>query len=72
MTNREWLASLSDEQLARFFTNGVLVNYHGNMSAFFPPFYLSILQVAYGYISSTEGIKKWLKEKQAYEVVSEQ
>lgn len=65
LTNRQWLESLADKQLAEFFTHGIMVrkNYIGC-----PPFPISIHQIAGSYIQSTLGIEKWLSMPQDYEV----
>lgn len=71
MTNREWLASLTDKQLAEFFTCGLIVtdaNFLYEEPYFFP---MSIHQIARSYTSSTLGIEKWLSMPQDYEVVEE-
>ena len=67
-TNREWLASLTDRQLAEFFTLGLQVrslHYHT------APFTVSITRIAMGYTSSIAGIEKWLSMPQDYIVVEE-
>ena len=69
MTNREWIESLTDKQLAEFFTHGIVVisaHYEGVM-----PFPISIHQIAGSYIQSTLGIEKWLSMPQDYIVVED-
>lgn len=64
-TNRQWLESLTDKQLAEFLTSGLLVrsiHYIGE------PFIISISQIARRYTSSTVCIEKWLSQLQDYEV----
>lgn len=66
-TNRQWLESLTDKQLAEFFTHGLMVttaDYAGVL-----PFPISIHQIAGSYIQSTLGIEKWLSMPQDYEIV---
>lgn len=65
-TNRQWLESLTDKQLAEFFTHGLIVtsvHYDGVL-----PFPISIHQIAGSYMQSTLGIEKWLSQLQDYEV----
>ena len=68
MTNREWLESLTDKQLADFFTHGIVVRTHYIGCS---PFPISIHQIAGSYIQSTLGIEKWLSMPQDYEVLEE-
>lgn len=67
-TNRQWLKSLTDKQLAEFFTHGIMVrnNYLGCI-----PFPISIHQIAGSYMQSTLGIEKWLSMPQDYIVVED-
>ena len=67
-TNRQWLESLTDKQLAEFLTHGIMVrtSYIGC-----PPFPISIHQIAVSYMQSTLGIEKWLSMPQEYVVVEE-
>lgn len=65
-TNREWLESLTDKQLAQFLTRGLMVvntHYMGDY-----PFCLDILSLASKYTQSELGIEKWLSMPQDYEV----
>lgn len=65
-TNRQWLNSLTDKQLAEFFTHGLMVtsmHYIGVL-----PFPISIRQIAGSYTQSTTGIEKWLSMPQDYRV----
>jgi hypothetical protein len=68
MTNREWLESLTDKQLAAFLTAGLLVKgrYAGDI-----PFHTSITKVAYRYTSSIQGIEIWLSQPQEYFIAEE-
>lgn len=66
MTNRQWLESLTNKQLAKFLTLGITVrsmNYHTDA------FTLSIHDVARQYTSSVLGIELWLSATQQYELV---
>lgn len=67
-TNRQWLESLTDKQLAEFFTHGIMVRTHylGCL-----PFPISIHQIAGSYMQSTLGIEKWLSMPQDYIVVED-
>lgn len=65
MTNKEWLNSLSESELASFLTTGLFVEsteYEGF------PFHINIADLSRRYISSYAGIYNWLSEEQEYEV----
>lgn len=64
-TNRQWLESLTNKQLAEFFTFGLLVRPVRYISE---PFIISISQIAMRYTASIAGIEKWLSESQDYEI----
>lgn len=69
ITNREWLKSLTDKQLAQFLMYGLKVvsaHYMGDY-----PFYINITCVASQYTQSTLGIEKWLSMPQDYIVVED-
>ena len=69
ITNRQWLESLTDNQLAAFLTDGLYVtsaHYLGTYAS-----YVNIRQVASNYTQSQLGIEKWLSMPQDYEVVEE-
>ena len=68
-TNRQWLESLTDQQLAEFFTHGLVVTTTHYMGVL--PFPISIHQIAGSYMQSTLGIEKWLSMPQDYEVWEE-
>ena len=70
MTNREWLASLSDEQLAEFCTSTLYVTFVGQelKDIKFP---LSVRHIAQRTTSSIEGFKEWLNKEQEFEVLNE-
>ena len=68
-TNREWLESLTDQQLAEFFTHGLMVTTAHYMGVL--PFPISIHKIAGSYMQSTSGIEKWLSMPQDYEVVED-
>ena len=65
MTNKEWLNSLNESELASFLTIGLLVEstrYEGI------PFHINIADLSRRYISSYAGIYDWLSEEQEYGV----
>ena len=68
-TNREWLESLTDKQLADFFTHGLMVTSAHYIGV--TPCYISIHDITGNYMLSTLGIEKWLSMPQDYIVVEE-
>ena len=56
-TNREWLESLSDEDLAAFYTLGIPLKDN---------FYINLYRVAMSFTSSQQGIKEWLSQPCKY------
>lgn len=64
-TNREWLMSLTDKQLAEFFTTGLYVKSNHYIGT---PFMISISDIARRYTTSVSGIEKWLSMPQDYEI----
>lgn len=56
-TNREWLESLSNEDLAAFYTLGVPLKDNS---------YISLYKVAMSFTSSQQGIKDWLSKPCLY------
>lgn len=68
-TNRQWLESLTDKQLAEFLTCGLQVttaHYIGML-----PFSIDMRSIADSYTQSTLGIEKWFSMPQDYEVSEE-
>jgi hypothetical protein len=65
-TNRQWLESLTDKQLAEFLTFGLLVR---SVHFVGEPFMICISQIAMRYTASIKGIEKWLSDSQDYEIV---
>lgn len=66
MTNRQWIESLTDRQLAEFLTFGIMVrrlNYHTDA------FRVSIHDIARQYTSSTLGVESWLSATQEYAII---
>ena len=66
LTNRQWLETLTDEQLAKFLTVGLRVK---SMHYIDFPFDISISDIARQYTSSVSGIEKWLERPRDYEIV---
>ena len=64
-TNRQWLESLTNKQLAEFLTFGLRVRSAHYISE---SFMISIVQIAMNYTASIAGIEKWLSMPQDYEV----
>lgn len=56
-TNREWLESLSDEDLAAFYTLGIQLKDNS---------YINLYRVAMSFTSSQQGIKEWLSQPCKY------
>lgn len=54
-TNREWMEGLSDEDLAAFYTHGLIIEKYS-------PFPINIHQIIGNFMSSQSGIKEWLSE----------
>lgn len=69
MTNREWMQSLTDEELANFLTQGLPLKDIRIIIEGYDMFVASIHAVSYRYISSHLGIEEWLKQEQEFEVV---
>lgn len=65
MTNRQWLETLTDKQLALFFTFGLLVRSNHYDSE---PFMMNVIQISMNYTASVAGIERWLSMPQDYEV----
>ena len=58
-TNREWLESLSDDDLAAFYTQGLLIEKYS-------PFPININQIIGSFMASQQGIKEWLSKPCLY------
>lgn len=56
-TNREWMESMSDEDLAAFYTLGIPLKDNS---------YISLYKVAMSFTSSQQGIKEWLSKPCLY------
>ena len=64
MTNREWLNSLSDSDLARFLSTGLEVMAIG----YGDHFVVSISDISRRYIMSHLGIEEWLNKPQEFTI----
>lgn len=69
MTNREWMQSLTDEELAYFLTAGLPVKDIRIGLDGYNMFGISVHTISHRYISSHLGIEEWLKQEQEFEVV---
>lgn len=74
-TNRQWLESLTDKELAEFLTCGLYVHslysYEGNVPTSLD--YVVTLRMVTGrYTQSHLGLAEWLQSKQEYEVIREE
>lgn len=58
-TNREWMESLSDEDLATFYTQGLLIENYS-------PYPINIHQIIGSFMASQQGIKEWLSKPCVY------
>lgn len=58
-TNRDWLESLSDEDLAAFYTHGVLIESYSQCP-------INLHQIVGNFMSSELGIKEWLSKPCIY------
>ena len=74
MTNREWMNTLTDEQLSKFLTDGLLLH-HKQLDAidnvYTADFFTSISFVYRRYIHSQKGLEQWLSEPQELDVVTD-
>ena len=63
MTNREWMESLSDEDLSKFLTVGLpkVIEISSNLPICHT-IYISIKDIARNYTLSDAGILQWLNE----------
>ena len=64
MTNREWLATLTDKEFAEFAVDGVYARRLGTQNAF--P--VSAKMVYLQYTQSALGFEQWLAQPQEYEI----
>ena len=58
-TNREWLESLSDDDLATFYTQGLVIEKYS-------PYPINIHQTIGSFMASQQGIKEWLSKPCLY------
>ena len=78
MTNREWLESLSNKQLAEFLTCGLYVHdlyeIEGNLpegAVYVRDRAVSVDSIKMTYIQSHTGVEHWLNSPQEFEVIPE-
>ena len=69
MTNREWMQSLTDKELAYFLTLGLPVKDIRFKLDGYGMFPISINTISPRSISSHLGVEEWLKQEQEFEVV---
>lgn len=65
MTNREWLSSLTNEQLAQFLTFGLRYKIpvcFGNDTGYQYD-YINIRKISQSFVNSIVGVEKWLEEE---------
>lgn len=67
MTNREWLNTLSDTQLAAFLTNGLPCKYYWDDSDF--TILVPLRRVLFRGTCSEDTLFRWFSEEQGFEVV---
>ena len=68
MTNREWLATLSNKELSEFLTVGLYVRYVGSAITTSETV-ISISEISRRYIQSTIGLAEWLRSNQEFETI---
>lgn len=72
MTNREWLATLSNKELSEFFTIGLCVKFCqpivGNTIICLEGV-VSIKDISLRYSVSAYGVEEWLQNNQEFEVI---
>ena len=69
LTNRQWLESLTNSQLAAFLTDGLYMTSAHYLGAYAT--YVNIRQVASNYTQPQLGIEKWLSMPQDFVIVEE-
>ncbi len=75
MTNREWLGSLSNKELAEFLTCGLYVHSlypcEGNVPIS-QDYVVSLRMVTGRYTQSHLGLAEWFRSEQEYEIIREE
>ena len=66
MTNREWLATLSDKELALFLTTGVPIIPTERDRCTYLQCTLAISDLKWRFIQSTTGVEQWLSSPQEF------
>lgn len=72
MTNREWLNTLTDEQLSQFLTGGLLLHHKPleKVEGIAETDYITNISLVYRRsINSTRYLEKWLSDEQEFETV---
>ena len=69
LTNREWLATLTNKEFAEFMTYGLAVRRRGCDSD--APIYISADSIARGFMNSQTGFEEWLEQEQQYKVMKQ-
>ena len=68
ITNREWLESLTNNQLAAFFSYGILVE---EVQVKTLPFVINLGMVAGHYTHTELGLRDWLGRPQEFMIIEE-
>jgi hypothetical protein len=68
MTNREWLESLTDNQLAAFLSYGLLAK---GAQVKTLPFVINLQMIAGRYTHTELGLRDWLERPQEFVIVEE-
>lgn len=77
MTNREWLESLSNKQLAEFLTCGLYVHDLNEIYSNLPGIMrnqnrtVNLNEIKIRYVQSHTGVEDWLNRPQEFKVISE-
>ena len=78
MTNRDWLNSLTNKQLAEFLTCGLYVHNLNEIYSNLPRIMrnqnrtVSLKEIKMRYIQSHTGVEDWLNRPQEFEVIPEE
>jgi hypothetical protein len=68
LTNREWLESLTDNQLAAFLSYGILAE---GAQVKTLPFVINLQMIAGRYTHTELGLRDWLERPQEFVIVEE-
>lgn len=78
MTNRDWLNSLTNKQLAEFLTYGLYVHDLNEIDSNLPGIIrnqnrtVNLNEIKMRYIQSHTGVQDWLNSPQEFEVIPEE